>query len=63
MFKCEICKRVTKPREKQYKHILKTRSKNYYYINKYGKERTSKGNEIVKEISVCEKCFQKLNDK
>lgn len=56
MFKCKICGKMTQPGEKQYKKIVKTRNKTYHNLDKYGKERISKGSEIVKEINVCEKC-------
>lgn len=56
MFKCGICGEITKAGEKQNKKIVETREKEYVYVNKHGKEVTSKGSEIVKEINVCEKC-------
>ena len=59
MFKCQMCGKVTEPKEKQYKKIIKTRSKTYHNLNKYGKEKISKGSETVKEINVCEECANK----
>lgn len=62
MFKCEECGRITQAKEKQHKKVIKTRKKIYYYLDKYEKERTSVGSEIVKEINVCEKCAN-INNK
>lgn len=59
MFKCEECGKITQLGEKQHKKVIKTRKKIYYYTDKNGKERTSTGSEIVKEINVCEKCANK----
>lgn len=59
MYRCEICKKTTKSGEKQNKKVIETREKIYHYIGKDGKEKTSKGTEIVKEINVCEKCLNK----
>ena len=59
MYRCEICKQVTKPGEKQNKKIIKTRDRIYHNTDKYGKEIISEGTEIVKEINVCDKCFSK----
>lgn len=59
MFKCEECGRITQSGEKQHKKVVKTRAKVYYNTDKYGNEKITKGSEIVKEISVCEKCENK----
>lgn len=59
MFKCKICGNITQPGEKQYKKVVKTRNKIYHNLDKYGRERISKGSEIVKEINVCEECSKK----
>ena len=61
MYKCDICNEITKSGEKQNKKIIETRNKTYHFIDKYGKEKTSEGTEIVKEINICEKCFLKEN--
>lgn len=58
MFRCEMCGNVTKPKEKQHKKIIKTREKNYTYLDEYGNKKISKGTEIVKEINICEKCYE-----
>ena len=51
MFRCDRCKRITEPGEKQTKKVVKTRNKTYFN----GKKETT-GKEIVKEINLCEKC-------
>lgn len=64
MFKCEICGKITKPGDKQHKKVIETRKKIYHNPDKYGHDIISEGDEIVKEISVCEKCYleeDKLN--
>jgi len=50
MFKCEICSRITKPREKCHKVVAETRTR--YYPS------GSQGWEIVREIGVCESCYE-----
>lgn len=61
MYKCDICNKTTKSGEKQNKKIVKTRKKTYYNTDKYGREIKSEGSEIVKEIKVCDKCFETIN--
>ena len=51
MFKCEKCKCITNPREKENKVVVNKRVKTYTNDGK-----TSEGWEIEKEIKVCEKC-------
>ena len=51
MFRCDKCGKVTKPREKQTKKVIKERDK--VYFNGY---KQTTGKEIVKEINFCEKC-------
>ena len=62
MFKCEKCNKITEPREKQNKIPILFRDKVYQYeITKpNGKTyfNTSYGKEIVKEINVCEECYE-----
>lgn len=55
MFKCEICKKVTKTGDKMHKKTILYRNRNYVYINKYGKE-------IVKELNLCDDCFRKVEE-
>lgn len=62
MFKCEKCGNTTKSGEKQNKKVIKTRQKEYHNEDKYGNDKVSKGYEIVKELNVCEKCLQKMNE-
>lgn len=58
MFRCEMCGNITQSGEKQHKKVVETRNRVYHYLDKYGKEKTSKGTEIVKEIKICEKCAE-----
>lgn len=62
MFRCDICHKASKSGEKQNKKVIETRDKTYHYIDKYGKEKTSEGTEIVKEIKVCDECIKKIED-
>lgn len=66
MFKCNKCKRITEPGEKLNKMVTKIRERNYVnkILNKYGKEveKESTGYEIVKEINVCDKCYDEEED-
>lgn len=62
MFKCDICHKTTKSSEKQNKKVVETRDKTYHYVDKNGKEKTSQGTEIVKEIKVCDECMEKIKD-
>ncbi len=61
MFKCEKCERITRPGEKQHKKVVETREKIYKNEDKHGNIKTSKGAEIVKEINICEECYEKEN--
>lgn len=62
MFRCEKWGKVTQAGEKQHKEIVKTRNKTYNHTDKYGKEKISKGTEIVKEINVCEECAERISN-
>lgn len=59
MYKCDKCHKVTKPGEKQHKKVIEVRNKTYYYTDKNGQERRTAGAEIVKEINICDECFEK----
>jgi len=54
MFKCDECKRVSEPREKQHKIV--TQRRNVKYAN--GSD-CSVGWEIVRESKLCEDCHDK----
>lgn len=59
MFKCEKCGRVTEPREKLTKMPILMRERVYQQdVIKYKKKKTvtSFGQEIIKEINLCERC-------
>ena len=58
MFKCEKCGKITKAGEKQYRKVVEIRQKTYYNIDKCGKEKETIGQEIVKELKICEKCAE-----
>lgn len=62
MFKCEQCGKITKAGEKQNKKVVETRKRIYCYIDKKGNEKVSEGSEIVKEINICEECFEALKE-
>jgi len=55
MFRCKECGKVSKPREKAYKKVLKTRE----VIYKLDENVSSKGTEIMEEIQVCQTCKDK----
>lgn len=60
MFKCQRCKRTTRPNERMRKVVTKLRPKTY--VNVIGdKEKISTGTEIVEELQVCERCASKIN--
>lgn len=60
MFKCQRCKRTTRPHESMSKVVTKLRPKTY--VNVIGdKEKISTGTEIVEELQVCERCASKIN--
>lgn len=67
MYKCQKCGKNTLPGEKCNKIITATRERTY--INKFkdrkGKEieKISTGTEIIKEISVCDKCLNNYNNR
>lgn len=66
MFKCEKCHRVTEPREKQTKISTITRPKIYENKCKHKNRKNifvTYGEEIVKEISICERCAAKHESK
>ena len=62
MFKCDICRKTTKSREKMHKVAILFRDRTYIKKNKKGNEKLSKGKEIVKEVDMCENCFKKESE-
>lgn len=62
MYKCNICGKTTKPREKMHKKAILFRDKTYINYDKKGREHLSKGKEIVKEINMCDNCFKKESE-
>ncbi len=61
MFKCDKCGKITRPREKQTKKVVKTRDKTYTYTDKFDRNQIKfkENAEIVKEISLCEDCAKR----
>jgi len=78
MFRCEYCGKLSKPKEKSYTVVVQKRPKTYHvnFVKIIVKRRPGKGKrkikkyinkvtqgwEIVKEIRVCENCYNKLRD-
>lgn len=63
MFKCQVSGRISKPGEKPYKIVTKTRPKTYVSTKKVGDkviENTTNGWEIVEEKIVCEKVYRRM---
>ena len=61
MFKCEKCNKITEPREKLHKLPIQYKDIVYQYTQKKGKYEnviTTYGKNILKEINVCENCYQ-----
>jgi len=48
MYRCEVCGKVSQPREKMYKIVVEKRLRRY--------SEGTIGWEIVKEFNVCHKC-------
>ena len=67
MFRCDKCGRIADPREKLTKKTVLTRERVYQQVigkGYYEKVNTTVGNEIVKEINLCEKCaLEEANEK
>jgi len=56
VYRCEICETVTAPREPQKSIVTQTRKKEY--TNRVeGEVIVSQGTEIVKEMKVCQECY------
>ena len=53
MFRCQKCKKVSKPREKAEKEVVEIREREYK--NEIG-EMIGVGTEIVKELWICAAC-------
>lgn len=69
MYFCQVSKRTSKPNEKQFKLVTKTRKREYFEDREVVDENTGRksimnvkvgeGFEIVKEINVCEEVYRK----
>lgn len=64
MFRCPITRKLTRPREKQFKIVLETRPKVYTKLMKDGttEKVIGKGWEIVKELCVSEEGYLKVKN-
>jgi len=65
MYKCQECGKISKAGETVNKIVTETRKKEYEFEIQKGRNtitKTSKGSEIVKEIEVCEECYNELHD-
>lgn len=63
MFRCQVSGRVSKPGEKPFKVVTKTRPKTYTNTKKVGErtvEFTTTGWEIVEEKIVCQKVYNRM---
>ena len=63
MYRCQSCKKNSKPGEAQNKRVIETRKKTYEnHIRKGKKVITirSEGSEIVKEVAICSGCASKV---
>jgi len=56
MFRCDLCKKVSKPGDRPTTIVTKRREKEYSNRSKKGKEIISKGWEIVEEKKCCSFC-------
>ena len=65
MFICENCHEISKPKEKMFKYVTRKRPKEYFeYRGKALKRRLVKvgqGWEIAEEMSLCQKCYDKIS--
>lgn len=53
MHRCDLCKRLSQPGEKQRKVVAKYRDKTYY---NHKNEAVGQGTEIAQEIAICGDC-------
>ena len=60
MIRCQLCNKVSNPREKTHEIILEKRSMNYeneIQAGRFKKIRNSRGWETAKSIRVCDECY------
>ena len=62
MYKCERCNKTSKTGDKLNKIVVQTREKTYLNPDGFDKQgklkyKISYGNEIVKELNVCNECI------
>lgn len=56
MFKCGRCHKISKAGERPTKLVVETRERDYHT-----EDGITHGSEIVKEITICGKCEEKVN--
>lgn len=61
MFKCDFCKKVSKPKDPSYSWVLKKNKKNYELLDKKGERiAVSSGWEMKKQSRICANCYDKI---
>ena len=64
---CEKCRRISSTKEKLNRIIVQTREKVYVnkFLDKQGneKEKITTGYETVKELNICNDCYENLKGK
>jgi len=61
MYRCQKCGKVSGSGEPAHKTITETRQKEYSNDDR-GRTRLTYGTEIVKELTICTKCAEKLSN-
>ena len=64
MYRCQKCNKNSKPGRELHKIVIETRPKEYKNIIKIKSRKRAKfstGYEIVKEMGVCKRCRTKIN--
>jgi len=64
MYKCDNCGKLTQPKQSILKVVVEKRNKIYgKKFDEVSKKYVEiKGQEIVKELNVCPKCYEKLKE-
>ena len=65
MYRCQKCNNLSTAKEKQNKLVVETRNVSYtnkVIVNEKPKEIQSTGWEIVREIKVCNSCYETRNN-
>ena len=59
MFRCQLCNRLSAPRERSCKIVTETREKEYFSEIRGRMHLVGTGTEIVKEAVLCRECAEK----